>query len=118
MVEGVQQQLQASKSLQQPETNFASALEEAMVKGSDSEIKEACDELASYMVSMVFKQVKQSMLQEDESSLLPKGDYIEMFEETMIDTVADEVVASGQIGISDMLYKQMKQAYSNQIASE
>lgn len=97
--------------------DFKSALTNALNNGEDKQLKEACDELEIYLLSMVFKQTKESMLSndDDEDSLIPKGDYIEMFEENMINTLAEKVSEVGGIGISDMLYKQMKATYGAQM---
>ena len=93
--------------------DFEAILSEAMAKKDDTELKEACDELESYMLSMMFKQMKSSMLSGD--SLIAKGDYESMFEDTYINNLYDEMVKAGGIGLSDAMYKQMTNTYVAQM---
>lgn len=93
--------------------DFEAILSEAMAKKDDTELKEACDELESYMLSMMFKQMKSSMLSGD--SLIAKGDYESMFEDTYINNLCDEMVKAGGIGLSDAMYKQMTNTYATQM---
>ena len=69
------------------------------------------------MLGMVFKQMKESMLQDDEEALIPEGDYTNTFEDMMMNTFADNMVKAGGIGLSDQLYKQIKTAYGAQMNS-
>lgn len=93
--------------------DFEAILSEAMAKKDDTELKEACDELEGYMLSMMFKQMKSSMLSGD--SLIAKGDYESMFEDTYINNLCDEMVKAGGIGLSDAMYKQMTNTYVAQM---
>lgn len=112
---GMQQDLATTTVTQGTGEDFKNALTQAIDSNDDTKLKEACDGLESYMLSMVFKQVKQSMFKDDENSLIPKGDYLNMFEENMINSVADKVVEAGGIGLSDQLYKQIKNTYQAQM---
>lgn len=112
----MQKDLTATNSAATNADDFKSALTDALNKGDDTKLKEACNQLESYMLSMVFKQVKESMLSNDEDSLIPQGDYMEMFGDTMINTIADEVTKSGGIGLSDQLYRQMQKTYTAQMS--
>lgn len=111
---GMQQDL-ANTTTQKTGEDFKNILDQAIGNNDDTELKEACDDLESYMLSMVFKQVKQSMLQNDEDSLIPEGDYTKTFEESMINSLADKVVENGGIGLSEQLYKQIKNTYKAQM---
>lgn len=113
---GMQKDLAKTQS-QKTGDDFKDILNRATEKNDDKELKEACDELESYMLSMVFKQMKESMLQDDEEALIPEGDYTNTFEDMMINTFADNMVKAGGIGLSDQLYKQIKTAYGMQINS-
>ncbi len=93
--------------------DFNAILEQAIAKEDDKKLKEACDELESYMLSMMFKQMKSSMLSGD--SLISKGDYESMFEDMHINSLCDEMVKAGGIGLSDSMYKQMKNTYRAQM---
>ena len=111
---GMQQDV-AKASSQKTGEDFKDLLAKAAENNDDTELKEACDQLESYMLSMVFKQMKESMLQDDENALIPKGDYTSTFEEMMINNIADKMVEAGGIGLSDQLYKQMKNSYGVQM---
>ena len=108
---GLQQEMATSQT-QKTGEDFQDILNSAIASEDENELKEACDGLESYMLSMVMKQVKKSMLQEDEDALIPEGDYTKTFEETMINTLADEIVKTGGIGLSEQLYKQIKNTYA------
>ena len=104
----------ATKAADISETkDFEAILSEAMEKQDDTALKEACDELEGYMLSMMFKQMKSSMLSGD--SLIQKGDYESMFEDTYINNLCDEMVKAGGIGLSDAMYKQMTNIYTAQM---
>lgn len=92
---------------------FEDTLKRAMEQNDDKELKEACDELEGYMISMLFKQMKSSML--SGNSLIQKGDYESMFEDMHVDNLSKEMVKAGGMGLSDTMYKQMKQIYSAQM---
>lgn len=111
---GLEQDL-AKSTTQTSGEEFQNILSEALGSQDDAKLKEACNGLESYLMSMVFKQVKQSMLQDDEEALIPKGDYTKMFEEKMINAVADKLVENGGIGLSDQIYKQVKTSYEAQM---
>lgn len=112
---GIQQDL-TSSSTQKSGDDFKDILNQAIENNDDTELKEACDQLESYMLSMVFKQMKESMLNNDEdSALIPKGDYTSTFEDMMITNMADELVKGGGIGLSDQLYSQIKTTYAAQM---
>lgn len=111
---GMQQDM-AKSSAEVSGDDFKNALDQAMATGNDEELKEACDGLEAYMIGMVLKQVKESMMQDDEDSLIPKGDYVKTFEEHMINSVADSMVEAGGIGLSNQLYTQIKNSYGVQM---
>lgn len=113
---GMQKDLTKTQA-QKTGDDFKEILERATEKNDDKELKEACDQLESYMLGMVFKQMKESMLQDDEEALIPEGDYTNTFEDMMMNTFADNMVKAGGIGLSDQLYKQIKTAYGAQMNS-
>lgn len=110
---GLQKQVAVQATNASETKDFEAILSEAMEKQDDTQLKEACDELESYMLGMMFKQMKSSMLQGD--SLIQKGDYESMFEDTYIDNLCDEMVKAGGIGLSDAMYKQMTSTYGAQM---
>lgn len=111
---GMQQDL-ATSTTQKSGEDFREILNQAVENNDDTELKKACNQLESYMLSMVFKQMKESMLQDDEDALIPEGDYTRTFQDMMINTMADHMVEAGGIGLSDQLYKQIKNTYGAQM---
>ena len=96
--------------------DFKSALASAIENNDDKQLKASCDEMEAYMLSMMFKQMKECMLSDDdEDALIPKGDYTRTFESTMIDTIAEKMVEAGGLGLSDQMYKQIKNTYGAQM---
>lgn len=96
--------------------DFKNALTQAIQNNDDDELKASCDEMEAYMISMMFKQMKECMLSDDdEDALIPKGDYTSTFESKMIDTMAENMVEAGGLGLSDLMYKQIKNTYGAQM---
>ena len=114
---GVQSVVELQKDIvkqnnQVANTEFSDALEKAMSENDTEELKESCKQIESYMLSYVFKQMKNTMLTGD--TLLGKGDYEEMFEDTMIEAMCENMVEAGGIGLADSMYKQMVDTYKAQ----
>lgn len=101
-------ELDSTVKLEKEQDSFKEVLEQAVNTGDDEAMKEACDELESYMLSMMLKQVKSSLLPEKEDRLIGEGDYVKMFSDTMINAVSEQVVKAGGMGLSNQLYEQMK----------
>lgn len=112
---GMQQDL-AKSTTETTGEDFKSALTKAIESNDDEQLKTSCDEMEAYMLGMMFKQMKECMLSDDdEDALIPKGDYTSTFESTMIDTVAEKMVEAGGLGLSDLMYKQIKNTYGAQM---
>ncbi|MGL4738621.1 MAG: rod-binding protein [Cellulosilyticaceae bacterium] len=85
---------------------FSGALENAVKNQDDQALLEACQDVESYMISTIFKQLKQST--ESDDPLIAKGDYEKMFESNMIDDMASNMTKAGGMGLAKMMYEQMK----------
>lgn len=96
-------------SKQQETEGFKQALEQASLTQDEKELKEACKQVETYMISTILKKMQAST--EMGETLIPKGDYEKMFEEQLIDERAKNMTEAGGIGLADMMYKQMTQAY-------
>lgn len=94
------------------DTDFSKTLQKAMEEQNTDELKESCKQIESYMLSYVFKQMKDCMLTGD--GITEKGDYEEMFEDNMIETLCESMVEAGGIGLADSMYKQMLSTYQAQ----
>lgn len=112
---GMQQEL-ATNAAQTTGEEFKNALTQAARNQDDEELKASCNQIEAYMLSMVFKQMKESMLSNDEdTSVIPEGDYTKTFESTMIDTMAEKMTEAGGIGLSQQIYQQVKNTYATQM---
>lgn len=108
----MQQQAAKAHTTQKGDEDFKAIFDNAIENKDTEELKDACKKIESYMLGMVFKQVKESILEDDEEALIPKGDYTRTFADTMIDSVTDYLVEAGGIGLADQLYRQMTQIYN------
>lgn len=99
-------------------TDFSETLQKAMAEQNTDELKESCKEIESYMLSYVFKKMKDSMLTGE--GITEKSDYEEMFEDSMIEAMCENMVEAGGIGLADSMYKQMLSTYQaqNNLANE
>lgn len=85
--------------------DFKETLSAAINTKNEDEIKKACEEVEVYMISQIFKQMKQSTKLGEE--LIPKGDYEVMFEDYMIEEQAENMVKAGGMGLAKMMYESM-----------
>lgn len=84
---------------------FEESFQKAIDQQDHKKLKEACEQVETYMITSIFKQMKKST--EMGERLIPKGDYEEMFEDYMIEEQCKYLTQAGGIGLADMMYKQM-----------
>ena len=76
---------------------------------TDEEMLDACKQFEAYMVQQMFKTMEESAKvfsddEEDDSS-----DYVNMFQDNYLSTIAEQMVNSGQgLGIAEQLYESMQ----------
>ncbi len=85
--------------------DFKEVFEQATKEKDNEKIKEACEEVESYMIYQLFKQMKKSTTWGE--TLIPKGDYEQVFEDYLTKSQTEEMVKAGGIGLADMMYKQL-----------
>lgn len=73
---------------------------------SDEELMEACKSFESYFVQKMIEEAKKTVENEDE-----EGEYTKMFADMRNEQLADTVTGSGQIGLAQQLYDNLKQQY-------
>lgn len=73
---------------------------------SDEELMEACKSFESYFVQKMIEEAKKTVENEDE-----EGEYTKMFADMRNEQLADTVTESGQIGLAQQLYDNLKQQY-------
>lgn len=75
---------------------------------SDEQMLDACKQFEAYLIQQMFKSMEESAKvfsdEEDDST-----DYVNMFEDNYLSTIAEQMVNSGQgMGIAEQLYESMK----------
>lgn len=76
---------------------------------SDEEMLDACQQFEAYMIQQMFKTMEESakIFSEDEDE--DSSDYVDMFQDNYLSTIAEQMVNSGQgLGIAEQLYESMK----------
>lgn len=74
----------------------------------DEKLKDACKEFESIFLSMIFKNMKNSI---PESGLVDKSFGTEMFEDMYMDELSQEVSKESDLGLAKMLYEQFTRGY-------
>ncbi len=108
--------LSGTKAAVVADSDRASSLQSSLGKlssdSSDEELKQVCKDFASYFVEEVLKEVKESMLfeeEEEDSALTTMKDY---HMDSAIELVADEIVDQVGGNYIQQLYEQMKRNYT------
>ena len=71
---------------------------------------DACKQFESYLVQQMFKSMQESAkVFSDEDEDDNSTDYVNMFQDNYLETIAEQMVNSGQgLGIAEQLYDSMK----------
>ncbi|OON97949.1 MAG: hypothetical protein ATN32_05085 [Candidatus Epulonipiscium fishelsonii] len=84
---------------------FEDVLKDAMENKDDKELMKACQDVESYFLSTIFKQMKASI--QSDNPLIEKGEYEDTFEDMLTDEQVNGMIKSGGVGLADMMYKQL-----------
>lgn len=93
-------------------SSLQSSLKNISSESTDEELMQVCKDFESYFVEEVLKEVKESMLSDDEdedSSISTLKDY---HMDSVIEQVADELVDEVGTNFTQQLYEQMKRNYN------
>lgn len=71
---------------------------------TDEEMMDACKQFEQYFVEQMFKEMKKTV---PEDSLLGNNEYYNMFEDNMIEGIAEKITESEQLGFAQRLYESM-----------
>ncbi|MGX8796368.1 rod-binding protein [Fusibacter sp. JL298sf-3] len=91
---------------------FQTAIENAK---SLEELKSACEAFESFFVQKLFNQMRQTS---KSSGFVEKSMARETFEKMLDEELSKEISSAGGIGLADMLFKNMKKAYTLDEAPE
>jgi flagellar protein FlgJ len=89
---------------QASEDSFAKKLEAAVNGNDDKELKKACQEFESIMLSMMYKSMKATITKSD---LIEKDAGTEIFESMQDDNLMEQASRTGSLGLAESLYKQL-----------
>jgi flagellar protein FlgJ len=95
---------------QSMEGDFEATLKKALDEKDDEQLKKVCTDFESIMLNMMYKQMKSTVTK---SELIPEESGREMFESMLDDELVNQSSQKGDIGLGDLLYKQMKKQLAN-----
>ena len=79
---------------------------------TDEETLEACQQFEAYMIEQMYKNMQEAskILTEDEEEDDSSSQYVDMFQDNYLSTIAEQMVNSGQgLGIAEQLYDSINQ---------
>lgn len=74
----------------------------------DEKLMDVCKEFESIFLSMMFKQMKDTI---PEGGLIEKSFGTEVFEDMYIDKISEEITSQKSLGLAKMLYDQFVKGY-------
>ncbi|MCX8129836.1 MAG: rod-binding protein [Clostridia bacterium] len=83
---------------------FEKKLKSAMDKSDEKELRKVCQDFEGLMINMMYKQMKATVPKTD---LLPSDTGKEIFEGMLDDKLVEESTKSRNVGLADILYKQL-----------
>ncbi len=93
---------------QSSDDTFARKLEEAAKQNDDKALKEACQEFESIMLSMLYKQMKATVVKSD---LMKDDPGMDIFQSMEDDELMERASKTGSFGLAESLYKQLSKQY-------
>ena len=93
---------------QSSDDTFARKLEEAARNNDDKALKQACQEFESIMLSMMYKQMKATVVKSD---LMEEDPGMDIFQSMEDDELMKQASKTGSFGLAESLYKQLSRQY-------
>lgn len=84
----------------------SSALENALQtdkEATDEELLDACKQFEQYFVEQVIKEMSSTL----ENGFMGDNEYASMYEDQFVQTMAESITESGQLGLAQQLYESM-----------
>ncbi|MCR4716167.1 MAG: rod-binding protein [Lachnospiraceae bacterium] len=76
---------------------------------TDKELLDACKQFEQYFIKQVMKEMKKTI---PEDSLTSKNEYMDMFEDQMLDTMAETISDSANLGLAEQMYENLRLQYN------
>lgn len=89
---------------QATDDSFAKKLEAAVNSKDDKELKSACQEFESIMLSMMYKSMKATIIKSD---LVEEDPGTGIFESMQDDNLMEQAAKTGSFGLAESLYRQL-----------
>lgn len=99
-------------------SKLSSTIENA---STDEETLEACQQFEAYMIEQMYKSMEEASkaLTEDDDEDDSSSDYVDMFSDTYYQSIAEQMVNSGQgLGIAEQLYNSIQSQQSGTTTAE
>ena len=85
-------------------TELNNALEVNADNSTDEELMDACKQFEQYFVEQVIKEMKKTL---PEGSFMGENEYASMYEDNYVQTMAEAITDSEQLGLAKQLYESM-----------
>lgn len=89
--------------------SVSGAAEKDYSKATEAELYEACKEFESYFVEQMFKAMRATVPESEKST---SASALDMFEDNLYQEYAKQTADSGQLGLAQQLFEQMKRNYN------
>lgn len=99
-------------------TSFQEELQNAINDNDDKSLKEACIAFEGYFLKMMLSNMRNTIIS-DEDGFFAKSDGEKIFQDLLDEEICDSIAnGSNNVGLADMLYKQLSKSTSNSISFE
>ncbi len=85
--------------------SFKENLNNAIQKGDEKDLKEACLQFESYFLNMMFKSMRKTVISGE--GIFKKSNAENIFQEMLDQEMTKKMANQGGIGLADMMYKQL-----------
>lgn len=91
--------------------SFEKKLQDAIANKDEKQLKAACKEFESIMLSMMYKQMRSAIPRSD---LIPSDAGRDIFESMLDEALMEEASKGKGVGLADVLYKQLSRSLAGQ----
>jgi len=100
-----QAQTAALQRDQNQQTEFSNILESAMQATDSQQKRAAAEEMESFFINMLFTEMRRSV--PEPQGLFERSNAEKIFEDMKFEEIANQLAASGGLGIADMVYEDL-----------
>lgn len=102
---GGSDELQQSMAIDASSSDFNSVLNSALETGDREKLKATCQELEAVFIGKIMEGMRATIQRSD---FIERGFAEETFESMLYDEYATKMSQTGQVGLADILYKQLE----------